>query len=94
MRTYPCKKPVTREMVIENIIKIAGNYKEEDNYFITKIPPIEEIKIRINGEKEIEVETRSGQGGDTEAAIKKYNQLIEAITGYSAKERKKILMKG
>ncbi len=93
MRTYPCKKKITPESVRSSINEIIGNVREEGGYFICSYSPIEEIRIRIKGDKEIEVETKTSSSGNAESAIKKYNELIERITGYSAKERKKLLMK-
>ncbi len=94
MRSYPCKKEITPEIIKESAKRIMGNYEESGDFIIIRFPPIEEIKIRIKGKKEIEVETRNGTGGDINVAIKKYNEFIEDVTGYSAKERKKLLMKG
>lgn len=94
MRSYPCKKEVTPEKIKDSAKKIMGNYEESGDSIIIRYPPIDEIKIRIKGKREIEVETKNGTGGDINLAIRKYNDFIEEVTGYSAKERKKLLMKG
>jgi Uncharacterized protein conserved in archaea len=93
MRTYPCKKKVTSDDVRSIIKETIGNVREEGEFFICSYSPIEEIRIRIKSNKEIEVETKTSPSENAESAIKKYNELIEKITGYSAKERKKLLMK-
>ncbi len=94
MRVYPCKKAITPQILKDSAKKIMGNYEESGEFIIIRYPPIDEIKIRIKGNKEIEVETKNGTDGDINLAIKKYNEFIEEVTGYSAKERKKLLMKG
>ncbi len=93
MRDYPCKKEVTKEIVKEKMLEIFGNVNEENGILVSSYPPLEKINVSVVNKKKIGVETKSGTSGDYDMAVKIYNKFLEEVTGYTAKERKKMAMK-
>ncbi len=93
MRTYPCKKEISNDIVREKMQAIFGNVKEESGKFVSTYPPLDRIEVSITGKKEIVVETVSGNNGDPGMAVNVFNKFLEETTGYNAKERKKMAMK-
>jgi len=93
MRSYPCKKEISNEILKQKMQIIFGNVKEESGKFISSFPPLERIEVMLTDKKEISVETVSGNTGDPSMAVKVFNKFLEETTGYNAKERKKMAMK-
>lgn len=93
MRNYPCKKEITKEFVMEKMQANFGRVELIGNKIVSSFPPIDKIEVTILKKKEIGVETVSGNSGDPELAVKVFNKFLEEVTGYSAKERKKMAMR-
>ncbi len=97
MRAYPFKrgyKP-TEERLIEMIEKHFGEYVKEGEYYIVSFGAIEELRMKLEGKKLL-AETKTNPKAPEEIAvetIKKYNKFLQDLTGYSAKERQKLLKK-
>ncbi len=95
LREYPVKKTIklSKEYIVETSRQFSDDVREENGSVILSIPGISKIEIRINGKK-IEVDT-SGYEKNTDGlnTVSIYNNLIEKLTGYSAKERKKLISK-
>ncbi|MCL5437908.1 MAG: DUF5611 family protein [Candidatus Thermoplasmatota archaeon] len=91
MRDYPVKKGVnpTQEFILGKCREIMGKGEIEGNLVITSCSGLSRIQIEIKSPKSIAVETETEKGGDYMKSIKLFNQLLEAVTGYSSKERKK-----
>lgn len=94
-RSYPVKKGT--KLDVESILKTtrqvtrSGTVSKE--HVIAKIPGLERVELWGEG-KTLMCETTTDKNSENnEATIKKFNELIEALTGYSAKERKKIASK-
>ncbi|MCL4447205.1 MAG: DUF5611 family protein [Thermoplasmatales archaeon] len=93
MRKYPCKKEVSEQLLESKMKDIFGKVSKNGNRLISSNSESLEVTVEITGKKEISVETKTSPGKDQEAVIKTYNQFLEEITGYNAKERKKLMSK-
>ncbi|MEM1579329.1 MAG: DUF5611 family protein [Archaeoglobaceae archaeon] len=97
MREYKFKRgyEVSERRLAEELQKHFGSFeKEGDFYVVRNFYGIEELKAKIEG-KLLLVETKT-KIVDDEIAVKTlraYNEFIESLTGYSAKERQKMLRK-
>ncbi|MGC8610835.1 MAG: DUF5611 family protein [Thermoplasmata archaeon] len=95
MREYPVKRKINfSEEHVKNVLKeVFGTYKEEGEFIIVSYGSLDEIRIKV-GKNKLYVETKSNNLKDRyEETIKKYNEFLEKATGYTAAERKKLLMK-
>jgi hypothetical protein len=97
MREYKFKrgfKP-TVERLEEMITKHFGSFEKRDNIYIVRYGAIEELKLWIENKK-LYAESKTNPKVDDEAALKTlktYNKFLEELTGYTAKERQKMLKK-
>ena len=98
MREYPIKRTVlksTRDNLEEIIKEHFGNAELRDGWYISSYGAFKAIKVRLDGNRLL-VETESSPDVDDRTAmdsIKVYNRFLEKATGYTAKERKKMLSK-
>ncbi len=95
MREYPIKR--TKKIDDETLKKLMemsfGNVKVEGEFFISSYGSLSFIKAGLKDNKLL-VETQTNQRKELyEETIKRFNSFLEEATGYSAKERKKLLMK-
>ena len=72
---------------------IFGNVTKSGNQFVSSYSESLSVIATVSGKKEISVETRTSPGSDQEKIVKLYNQFLEEVTGYTAKERKKLMSK-
>ncbi|MEM0351226.1 MAG: DUF5611 family protein, partial [Archaeoglobaceae archaeon] len=83
------------ERLEEMLKKHFGNFEKIDDFYVVKnFGGIEEMKAKING-KVLLVETKTRIVDDETAVmtLKTYNKFLEELTGYTAKERQKMLRK-
>ncbi len=95
MREYPIKrtKKIDGETLKKIMEKNFGNVKIENEFFISSFGSLDSIKAKLEKNKLL-VETRPNDKKEFyEETIKRYNVFLEEATGYTAKERKKLLMK-
>ncbi len=95
MREYPVKKKMNfNEGYVKEILKeIFGDYRIDGEYLIASYGSLDEIKVKV-GKNKLYVETKSNNIKEKyEETIKKYNEFLERATGYTAAERKKLMMK-
>ncbi|MEM0127984.1 MAG: DUF5611 family protein [Thermoplasmatales archaeon] len=92
MRKYPCKKEISDAFVENKMRDVFRNVKKEDGAFVSSISALT-VRAYVSGKKELSVETETSPSSDQEMLIKLYNKFIEDVTGYSAKERKKMVSK-
>jgi hypothetical protein len=90
-REYPVKKGFKTDP--ESLIKAAESLgvkgKIENGHVLLSIPGISKIDIYMEG-KSLMVETKNEDAfPDPMAAIRGFNALMEKITGFNSKERKK-----
>ncbi|KAA8922328.1 DUF5611 family protein [Thermoplasma sp.] len=95
MREYPVKKgfPTDYESIRAKISELGYSVRSEGDLLIASIPGISRIEIKPD-KKKILVNTGDyDSGSDKLAVVRAYNDFIEKLTGYSAKERKKLMTK-
>ncbi len=97
MREYKFKrgyKP-TVERLEELIVKHFGGFEKKGDVYIVRFGAIEELRLWIR-DKKLYAESRTNPNVPEDVAvqtIKKYNRFLEELTGYTAKERQKMLKK-
>ncbi len=94
-REYPVKKgiKISTEYIAEKARELAGNVSINGESVICSIPGIRKISMRTDG-KNLFVETENEEKPENPMlAVSLFNKLIEEITGFSAKERKKKMSK-
>jgi hypothetical protein len=90
-RDYPVKKgiDISLEAIATKCREFSGDVKVSQKSVTLAIPGIKRLEILING-KNLAIETENDTDfKDFAQTIKIYNNLVESITGYSSKERKK-----
>ncbi|MCS7119414.1 MAG: DUF5611 family protein [Archaeoglobaceae archaeon] len=97
MREYKFKRGYhpSQERLEEMIRKHFGFYEKiEDFYVVRNFEAIEELKARIDGKiLLIETKTRISDDESIIKTLKTYNRFLEELTGYTVKERQKMLRK-
>ncbi|MEM0203894.1 MAG: DUF5611 family protein [Archaeoglobaceae archaeon] len=97
MREYRFKRgfQATQHRVEEMLRKHFESFeKDGDFYVVRNFGAIEELRAKLDG-KVLLVETKTRLVDDETAlkTIKTYNRFLEELTGYTAKERQKMLRK-
>ena len=88
------------DRLVELMEEVFGGASREGDWVVSSRYPITEIKaryVRRDGRVFLRVETRRDQEAEDREfleAMRDYNRFVELATGYTAKERKKLLMKG
>ena len=93
MRKYRCKNEVSESILESKMKDIFGTVSKSGNQFVSSYSESLSVIATVSGKKEISVETRTSPGSDQEKIVKLYNQFLEEVTGYTAKERKKLMSK-
>ena len=93
MQKYRCKNEVSENILESKMKDIFGNVTKSGNQFVSSYSESLSVIATVSGKKEISVETRTSPGSDQEKIVKLYNQFLEEVTGYTAKERKKLMSK-
>ncbi len=100
MREYPVKRKLWKQLSVDSVAKtmeeIFGNAEINGDTVVSSYGSLSKIVVKID-DKKIFVETESQKDVAQETmmdTIKKYNEFLYRVTGYTAKERKKLLMKG
>lgn len=90
-REYPVKRGIkmSPEYILEVTEKLADSAEIKDDHVIASMPGMKVVDLYTNG-KTLLAETETDTTyKDFAQTIKLFNQLIEDITGYNSKERKK-----
>lgn len=90
-RTYPVKKgvDVSNETLLDKAKELTGQASIENDHVVCSIPGLKRIEFFKDG-KNLKVETESDpENKDPMATVREFNDLIEAVTGFNSKERKK-----
>ncbi|MCL4334295.1 MAG: DUF5611 family protein [Candidatus Thermoplasmatota archaeon] len=93
MRKYPCKKEISEQVLESKMKEIFGRVNRNGRRFVSSYSESLEVVAEVSGKKEISVETKTSPGKDQEEVVKIYNRFLEEVTGYNAKERKKLMSK-
>lgn len=94
-RKYPVKKgvDVSPEVLLEKVKGFTGNGSLENDHVFCSIPGLKKIEFYKEG-KFLFVETEADPSSqNTLETVKQFNMLIEEVTGFNSKERKKRLSK-
>lgn len=94
-RTYPVKKgvDVSPEALLSKVKQLTGSGSIEGEKVICAIPGLKRIEFTKEG-KNLQVETETDPANPNPMlTVKEFNNLIEAVTGFNSKERKKRLSK-
>lgn len=95
VREYPVKKGIklTPDYLLEKARNISPNAEIQGSDVVCSIPGIRKITMNTDG-KNLFVETvNEEKPANPMETVRQFNQLIEDITGFSAKERKKKMSK-
>lgn len=90
-RIYPVKKGISIEpsALLARAKESAGNGELKDGHVYCTLPGIKNIDIYPEG-KNLAVNTENDAGNpDPMKTIRLFNDLVEKLTGYTSKERKK-----
>jgi len=92
MREYPFKRgfQATNERLVEAMKNSFDSFEEKEGKYVGRIGDAE-FTMELRGKK-LAVETTDPGEGSTEI-LGRYNQFLEALTGYGAKERRKRMLK-
>jgi len=92
MREYSFKRGfrASEERLVEEMRKNFDSFEKREGGYIARIEDAE-FEIHLE-EKKLTVGTSKPGKGSAEV-LKRYNDFIEAFTGYSAKERRKKMLK-
>ncbi|WP_456369572.1 DUF5611 family protein [Geoglobus sp.] len=97
MREYRFKRgyKATPERLEELMVKYFGSFEKDGDVYIVRYKAIEELRLWLDG-KRLKAESRTNPNVDSETALetlRTYNRFLDELTGYTAKERKKHMMK-
>lgn len=90
-REYPVKKGIkmSAEYILDITKKVDSKAEIKGDHVIASIPGMKVIDLSTNG-KTLLAETQAEDGNaDFSNTIRTYNNLIEDLTGFNSKERKK-----
>ncbi len=97
MREYKFKRGYKPDVDrLENLIrKYFKDFEREGEFYIVRFGAIEVMKVWIENKKlYVEMKTNPNVSDDVAIqTIKIYNRFLEELTGYSAKERVKMMRK-
>ncbi len=97
MREYRFKrgyKP-TPERLEEMLEKHFGGFEKDGEFYIVRnFGAIEELRLKLENKRlYAESKTRMVDDETSMKTIKTYNKFLEELTGYTAKERQKLMKK-
>ncbi len=99
MREYKFKRgyPATQERLESLLKKHFGEFRKYNDFYIVSFGAVEELKIKLEEKKKrLLVSTKTKKNVSDDLAVKTirtYNKFLEELTGYTAKERQKMLRK-
>lgn len=96
MRLYPFKrghkKSIDEIEVIMN--EIFGNVDRENGHLVASYGALERIEIWIEeGKVAAETKSKKTENSVAQETLKRWNEFLFRVTGYTAKERKKKMTK-
>lgn len=95
VREYPVRKGIgiSRDQILRLTKEIVGNAEIEGEHVIASYPGLKRIELYTDGKKLYAETENDPSASDPMQAVKTFNVLIEKITGYTSKERKKVMSK-
>ncbi len=97
MREYRFKRgyKASEDRLEELIVKYFGDFKKDGKVYVVRFGAMEELRLWIEN-KRLYAETKTNPNVPNDLAvktIKAYNKFLEELTGYTAKERAKMMKK-
>lgn len=83
---------VSPDFILQNAKKSFGSATLEGGIVNAEFPCLKSIKAWMENGK-LSVETVADKCADPMESIRRFNQFIEDVTGYTTKERKKLMSK-
>ncbi len=97
MREYRFKRGYrpTSERLEEMLNKHFGGFERDGDYYVVRdFGAIEELRLKLENKKlYAESKTKLTDDETSIKTIKTYNKFLEELTGYTAKERQKLMKK-
>ncbi len=94
-RTYPVRKgtKLSTESIMDTLRQYTNDVSSNGNEVIASLPGIRRFTAALDG-KGISIETVSDPSfKESQLSVKIYNEILEKLTGYTSKERKKLFSK-
>ena len=94
-REYPVKKGIkmSNEYILEQAKKFVESAEIKDDKVHASLPGMKSLELYTNG-KTLFAQTENDHSyNDVAKTIKLFNDIIETITGFNSKERKKRMSK-
>jgi hypothetical protein len=90
-RTYPVKKGISIEPpeLLSRVKESTGNGEIKDGHVFCSIPGIKTIEMYRDGKNLLVNTENDPDNPDPMKTIRVFNDLMETVTGFSSKERKK-----
>ncbi len=96
MRLYDFKRGHKKTLdEIENIMReLFGDVRKENEHLLASFGALEKIEVWIeNGKMAAETESKKVDSSLAQETLRKWNDFLFRVTGYTAKERKKKMTK-
>lgn len=96
MRLYDFKRGHKKnlEEIAEIMKELFGEVKRENGHLIASYGALERIEIWLEGKKiAAETTSRKTEASVAQETLKRWNEFLFRVTGYTAKERKKKMSK-
>jgi hypothetical protein len=95
MRTYPIRKTIKmNKSYLVDLLKLNNmDFTENGDHIVSSYPGLKKLELWTDGKK-LYIETETDiQYKNHQETIKFFNDLLEQLTGYTSKERKKLISK-
>ncbi len=94
MRLYDFKRGHKKDLgkIAEIMEEIFGEVKREGEHLVASFGTLEKIEVWLEGGK-MAATTTARREGDAQETLKRWNEFLYRVTGYTAKERKKKMTK-
>jgi hypothetical protein len=100
MREYPVKRGhYSKALAGDGLKRIMeetfGHVEEDGEWLVSSYKGLKKVRVKPLGKTKLLVETETANvpEGDAADTLKKYNEFLFRATGYTAKERKKMMSK-
>jgi len=94
MRLYDFKRGHRKslEEIAGIMEELFGGVKREGEHLVASFGTLERIEVWLEGSK-MAATTSARREGDAQKTLKRWNEFLYRVTGYTAKERKKKMTK-
>lgn len=99
MREFEIKRGMFKRLEGDGLRSIVeevfGSVRVDGEYVVVSFGALKEMRVRLSGTKAILVDTVMNRNVDDDTAaetLRRYNEFLYRVTGFTTKERKKRLM--